>query len=93
MVTLYATLGDDGVVHGVNQTEVEMIVTSHELLPKFRNILKECPSVKHIVYMEDPLHKTDTSGFPSHVSIYSFCEVIEMGSKASYGKFRKVKKL
>jgi long-chain acyl-CoA synthetase len=35
--------------------------------------------------MEDPLHKTDISGFPPHVSIYSFCEVVDKGSKSNFG--------
>lgn len=85
VVTLYSTLGDEGVIHGVRQTEVELIVTSHDLLPKFRTLLAECPHVKYIVYMEDPLHKTDRSGFPPNISIFSFCEVLEMGSKSNYG--------
>jgi long-chain acyl-CoA synthetase len=85
IVTLYSTLGDEGVIHGVKQTEVELIVTSHDLLPKFRTLLAECPHVKYIIYMEDPLHKTDRSGFPPNISIFSFCEVLEMGSKSNYG--------
>ena len=36
MVTLYATLGRDAVVHGVNESEVAVIITSNELLPKFK---------------------------------------------------------
>jgi len=84
-VTLYATLGDEGVIHGINQTEVEYVITSHDLLPKFKSILKECPKVKHLVYMEDPLKKTDTSGFPDRVQIHAFVDVLSLGSKSSFG--------
>ena len=35
VVTLYTYLGDDAVKHGLCETEVETIITSSELLPKF----------------------------------------------------------
>merc|ERR1719290_957252 len=41
--TLYTNLGDDAIVHGLNETEVSLVVTSHELLPKFKSML---PSVQ-----------------------------------------------
>ena len=36
LVTLYANLGEEAVAHGVNQTEVTHVITTHELLPKFK---------------------------------------------------------
>ena len=39
MVTLYATLGEDAVAHGINETEVEHVITTHALLPKVKTIL------------------------------------------------------
>merc|ERR1719234_2697641 len=32
-------LGEQTVVHGLNETGAELVITSHELLPKFRSIL------------------------------------------------------
>ena len=49
LVTLYATLGDDALVHGINETEVTCVITSHELLPKFKNILLRTPKVSILV--------------------------------------------
>jgi long-chain acyl-CoA synthetase len=49
LVTLYATLGDDALVHGINETEVTCVITSHELLPKFKNILPRTPKVSILV--------------------------------------------
>lgn len=34
VVTLYATLGEEAVKHGINESEVPLIVTSHDLLTK-----------------------------------------------------------
>lgn len=86
MVTLYATLGEDAIIHGLNETEVEFVLTSHEQLPKFKNVLKQTPSVKKIIYMEDPLTKTDTSGYREDVEILAFCDVIAKGSRSNKGK-------
>jgi long-chain acyl-CoA synthetase len=49
LVTLYATLGEDALIHGINETEVSCVVTSQELLPKFRNILPCTPNVTVLV--------------------------------------------
>ena len=49
IVTLYATLGDDAIIHGINETEVSCVITSQELLPKFKNILPCTPDVTLLV--------------------------------------------
>lgn len=63
VVTLYATLGEEAIAHGINETEVDIVITSHDLLPKFKTLLKILPKVKTIVYMEDQLKPTDTKGY------------------------------
>lgn len=83
VVTIYATLGDEAIVYGVNQTEVTHIITSHELLPKFKNIFPQCPNVKHIIYMEGQLGKTDTSGYKDDVTIHTFNIVVDKGADSS----------
>ena len=45
--------------------------TSHELLPKFRRILANTPSVKNIVYFENPIKKTPKDGI--YFSMQIFC--------------------
>ena len=62
VVTLYTNLGEDAVIHGINETQAETVITSHELLPKFKKILPSTPSVKNIVYFENPIKKTPTAG-------------------------------
>lgn len=39
VVTLYATLGEDGILHGLQETDVGIVFTSQELLPKLQVIL------------------------------------------------------
>jgi long-chain acyl-CoA synthetase len=52
-VTLYTNLGEEAVVHGLNQTQATHIITSHDLLHKFKGILPHTPTVTHIIYLED----------------------------------------
>lgn len=86
VVTLYATLGEDAIAHGLNETEVSIVVTTHELLPKIRNILHRTPKIKTVVYMEDQLHSTDTKGFPDSVKVLPFKQVLTSGEKSQLGK-------
>ena len=86
IVTVYATLGDEGVAHCISETEVTTVITSHDLLPKLKSILDKCPLVDTIIYMEDQLHKTDTSGFKEGVKILPFTQVVRSGQDSKFGK-------
>lgn len=88
VVTLYATLGEEAIAHGINETEVSIVITSHDLLPKFKKILQLTPRVKTLIYMEDQLTKTDTSGYKNDVEIISFKSLLKKGSEVTItGKF------
>ena len=52
-VTLYTNLGNDGVVHGVNQVSGKVLITSHALLPKVLNLKDNLPTIKTIIVFED----------------------------------------
>ena len=82
VVTLYTNLGEDAAVHGINEAEVETVITSHELLPKFKKILQKTPSVKNIVYFENPIRTTDTEGYKEDVKLTSFWKVESLGKKS-----------
>jgi len=81
--TLYTNLGDDAIVHGLNETEVSLVVTSHELLPKFKTMLAQCPKIKTIVVMEDQIFPTDISGFKPGVQIIPFKSVVKLGETST----------
>lgn len=78
-------MGDDAIAHGINETEVATIITTHDLLPKFKNILAKTPKVTTIIYMEDQIKPTDTKGYKEGVRIISYNEVIEKGTKSKIG--------
>ena len=83
VVTLYTNLGEDAVRHGLLETEVETVVTSSELLPKFTKILSEQDKVKRIVYFENPVRRTKTDGFRGDLQLISYWDVISLGKKTA----------
>jgi long-chain acyl-CoA synthetase len=85
IATIYATLGEDGIIYAINQTEVSTIVTSHDLLPKLRNVLDQIPSVKIVIYFEDQLNETNVDGM-DRVRIYSYRDVIARGKESFLGE-------
>lgn len=58
LVTLYATLSNEGIVSAINETEVTHLVTSEDLLPRVLNIVGRTPSLTHVVYMENAQSKS-----------------------------------
>ena len=84
LVTLYANLGDDAIAYGINLTEVTHIITTHDLLSKFKNVLPKTETVRHIIFIEDQIHQTDRSGYRAGVEIHSFKEVCQMGQEKDY---------
>ena len=81
--TLYTNLGDEAIMHGLNETEVNCVVTSHELLPKFKKMLDHCPNIKTIIVMEDQIFPLDNNGFKPGVQILPFQSVVKIGEKSS----------
>jgi len=80
VATVYTNLGDDAVAHALNETQVKVVVTSHDLLPKFNQMLAKLPMIQHVIVMEDQLHPTVTSGFKEDVKIHPFRSVVTQGA-------------
>eukprot|EP00962_Isochrysis_galbana_P023316 scaffold7016_cov123-Isochrysis_galbana.AAC.13 len=63
VVTIYATLGEEGLAHGLSQTKAKLIVADAKLLPKVTKAVtaagKDMASCKHVVYIGDPVQETD----------------------------------
>lgn len=53
VVTLYATLGDEGIFYGLSETDCALIITTKKLLPKIENNLSALPSIRHVIFMDD----------------------------------------
>lgn len=80
IVTLYTNLGDSGIVHGVNETEVSTIICSYETYGKVRAVLDQLPNVKNIIVMEDLAGKPLQVGeVREGVKVVPFKACIELG--------------
>lgn len=88
LVTIYATLGDDGIIHAINETEVSTIVTSAELLPKLKSLLDKIPKVQKIVYMEDQLKQFEnTETEKNEFQIFTYNDILTRGRKSKAGMY------
>ncbi|CAG0893084.1 unnamed protein product [Cyprideis torosa] len=90
VVTLYATLGESAIAHGISETECETVITSQDLLPKFKKILSDAPSVKRVIYMEPQLPQALPSGLPDSVEYIRFSDVVKKGRSSDEVEKRKV---
>ncbi|CAN7998157.1 unnamed protein product [Ixodes pacificus] len=81
VVTLYATLGEDGIIHGINETEATHLITSYDLMPRIAKILHKIPSLTHIIYMESPVSKAPVEA-PEGVRVLPFAQLEESGKTA-----------
>ncbi|XP_026044344.1 long-chain-fatty-acid--CoA ligase 4 [Astatotilapia calliptera] len=78
LVTFYATLGEEAIAFGLNETGVSHLVTNVELLEtKLKTVLPQIPNLKHVIYVDDK--KMNTEGYPAGLSIRSMQSVREMG--------------
>uniref|UniRef100_A0A804HI36 long-chain-fatty-acid--CoA ligase n=1 Tax=Homo sapiens TaxID=9606 RepID=A0A804HI36_HUMAN len=79
LVTLYATLGKEAVVHGLNESEASYLITSVELLEsKLKTALLDISCVKHIIYVDNKaINKAE---YPEGFEIHSMQSVEELGS-------------
>lgn len=54
LVTFFSNLGDEAIVHGMNETEIRILVTTHDLLPKINQLINQLPKLAVIIYCEGP---------------------------------------
>ncbi|KAA0202926.1 hypothetical protein HAZT_HAZT001159 [Hyalella azteca] len=78
--TVYTTLSDSGVVHALTETEVPLIFTTYELLPRVIKVLPQCPKIRTIVVMEDQIEGVgDVTEIPSQVEVIPFKTLVKRG--------------
>ncbi|GIY05392.1 long-chain-fatty-acid--CoA ligase 3 [Caerostris extrusa] len=80
VVTLYTTLGEDGIVHGISETEVTHVITSSEQLPILKKVLPKVPTISHLIYMEGRKEES-TEDIPNSVKLVSFSQLEKRGKE------------
>ncbi|KAI8096555.1 uncharacterized protein BX664DRAFT_291492 [Halteromyces radiatus] len=88
IVTAYDTLGEEGLLHSMNETEVEAIFTTGELLPMVTKVAGKCSTLKFVVYAGDAKsdHLEKLKNVIPHV--YTMNQVAQFG-KANHREPRK----
>jgi len=82
VVTIYTNLGEEGVEHGISQTDANTVVVSQELIPRLLAVLPKCPTVKNIVIIPD--HRSIPAPPPTDtVAFHKISDVISLGSNSS----------
>ncbi|ORY39427.1 acyl-CoA synthetase [Rhizoclosmatium globosum] len=79
ITTAYATLGEDGLAHSLNECEVTTIFTSAELLPVVVKVASKCKDLKHIVY-SGAADSTIPQQVP-HLKVLSLSELESLGNQ------------
>ncbi|KAK6142351.1 hypothetical protein DH2020_022699 [Rehmannia glutinosa] len=77
VVTIYASLGDDALIHSLNETQVSTLICDSKQLKKLAAISSSLPTIKHIIYFDD-----DGSGVTQEIDnwkVSSFTEVEKLG--------------
>ncbi|XP_066336452.1 long chain acyl-CoA synthetase 8-like [Miscanthus floridulus] len=79
VVTIYASLGEDALVHSLNETQVSTLICDSKQLKKIPAISSKLQSLKHIIYIEDEPIEAETLNQVKHLTTLSFTEVEELG--------------
>jgi len=78
LTTVYATLGHDAMLHGLRQTEAEIIFVDWGLFETLKDeVLAKCPALRYIVFIGKDLVPRKTTGgqhapFPSPQEVATF---------------------
>jgi len=87
VVTIYASLGEDALVHSLNETQVSTLICDSKQLKKLPAVSSKLHSLKHVIYIEDEPVDVDTLNQLKHLTTLSFNAVEELG-KTSHADAR-----
>jgi len=82
VVTIYTNLGEEGVQHGISQTDANVVIVSQELVPRLQSVLSKCSSVKHVIIIpsHNPMQTPDAT---DNTTFYKISDIISKGSTSA----------
>lgn len=83
VVTIYATLGQDGVKHGVNQTEASVVIADVKLMPCILSIASSCPHVKLLVTIGGEASAEQKAKLPPAIAVHAFDALLASGKSGA----------
>ncbi|KAI6187785.1 AMP-binding domain-containing protein [Aphelenchoides besseyi] len=63
VITVYATLGEDGVAYALKECDAKAIFTTRNLLPKIAKVLESSSSTHTVIYYQELHRRTDDDGY------------------------------
>nr|DAD23866.1 TPA_asm: hypothetical protein HUJ06_025329 [Nelumbo nucifera] len=85
IVTIYASLGEDALIHSLNQTQVSTLICDSKQLKKLAAISSSLETIKRIIYFEEEDGATIDSGLfgdTSNWTVSSFSEIQKLGKES-----------
>ncbi|KAK7818763.1 long chain acyl-coa synthetase 8 [Quercus suber] len=81
VVTIYASLGEDALIHSLNETQVSTLICESKQLKKLAAISSSLESIQNIIYFEDDGTENDisVSGSMSNWTGSAFSDVEKLG--------------
>ena len=84
VATVYTNLGSEGVLHGMNQTQVSTVITSSgDLLNKLLKVLPDLPHVKRIIYFENHLRPFTPPELEGDLQLITYSAVLDKGKHST----------
>ena len=82
IVTAYDTLGEDGLLHSMNEAEVATAYTNADLLNTMKNVAGKCPTLKRILYDGEakPADLQALKDAHPHLQIITLDELKQLGT-------------
>lgn len=80
VVTIYASLGDEALIHSLNETQVSTLICDSKLLKKVASVSSSLKTVKNVIYFESD--DTEALKDISDWNISSFSDVEKLGEKS-----------
>ncbi|KAJ5599564.1 Long-chain-fatty-acid--CoA ligase 1 [Penicillium hetheringtonii] len=85
IVTAYDTLGEEGLKHSLKQTSSSAIFLDPALITPLTNVLKDIPSIKHVIYnTDDEVKQEDLDKLKndfSHINVLSIDDLRKSGEE------------
>lgn len=84
VVTMYASLGVDALIHSLNETQVSTLICDPKQLKTLAAISSKITTIKNVIYFEDGETTNDLglSASTSYWKVSSFSEVEELGKNS-----------
>ena len=76
------SLGKDGLIHGMKQTEAKFVMTTFDLLERIAAFIDQTPNIEKIVYIRHEYQKQKPiPKFPDHIQLIALDELESIGSQ------------